>query len=169
MEIVNDFQTSVRKALSEIDPEWWSYDGLIVCGTHAPHDMELLLKRIRLARETERPFLGICFGHQLAAIEYARNVLGQLDATSEEWGKGDFVVHKRPGGLKVGLHEGETWWNNYEVVPGFESMWIKPSHFITVQYHPEYQSSKDKPHPVLTKFIELCKRGNAGGAPPLAL
>ena len=153
MEILNDFNTSVRKAFDEIDPNWESYDGLVVCGTHSPHDVEMMIDKIREARETGRPFLGVCFGHQLAAIEYARNVLGIKDATSEEFGQGTFVVKKLPE-LNVGLKDGESYWNNYEVdLPG----WEKPKNFITVQYHPEYQSSKERPHPILKEFLKCSK------------
>lgn len=154
MELLSDFQTSVRKAFDEIDPNWESYPGIVVCGTHQPGEVEFLLERIQEARETGTPYLGICYGHQLAAIEYARNVLKIKDATSEEFGIGTFVVKKLPG-LNVGLKDGESYWNNYEVdLP----LWEKPEHFITTQSHPEYQSSIDKPHPLLVKFINLCKR-----------
>lgn len=40
---------------------------------------------IRYARENKIPYLGICLGSQLMAIEFARNVLGYSDATSEEF------------------------------------------------------------------------------------
>ena len=154
MEILNDFQTSVRRALEEIDPDYEKYNALVICGTHAPHDVYEMIDKIKEARETKRPALLICFGHQLGAIECARNVLGIKDATSEEFGKtGTFVVKKRPE-LKVGLHEGESWWSNYEVDMNYQ--W--PSWFISVPYHPEYESSKDKPHPLLVSFIELCKK-----------
>lgn len=152
MEILNDFNTSVRKALEEIDPNYESYNGLVICGTHSPHDVEMMIDKIQIAREVGRPFLGICFGHQLAAIEYARNVMGIKDATSEEFGKGTFVV-KRTGELKVGLHGGETYWNNYEVIIETKH----PKYFVTAQFHPEYQSSKFSPHPMLVDFIEKCK------------
>ena len=166
MELLNDFSTTVRKALKEIDPDYEKYDGLVICGTHSPHDVETYIAKIKEARETGRPYLGICFGHQVAAIEYARNVLGIEDATSEEFGRGTFVVKKRMGGLKIGWMEGETWWNNYEVdLP----QWERPSHFITTQAHPEYQSSKDAPHPLLKRFIQLCKNGNADGRQHLGL
>lgn len=165
MKVLNDFNTTVEKALSEIDSKWWTYPGLIICGTHTPHDEEELINEIQKVRENGTPFLGICFGHQLAAIEYARNVLGVADATSEEFGKGEFIVYKLPN-LKVGLYANqiyrldttyESYWNNYEVRPGFLEIWQKPPNFITCQFHPEYQSSKDNPHPLLVKFIELCK------------
>lgn len=142
----------MEKSLFEIDSKWMDYDGLIICGTHSPQNVEFLIGKIEEARENKKPTLLICFGHQLGAVEYARNVLGIKDATSEEFGEGTFVVKKRTE-LKVGLHEGESWWSNYEVV--IETKY--PDNFVTVPYHPEYQSSEEKPHPILKKFIELCK------------
>lgn len=159
MQILNDFNTTVKKALTEIDPNWEMYEGLIICGTHSPEkiDPNQQIGFIRMAREKYIPFLGICFGHQLAAIEYARNVLGIKDATSEEFGEGPLVVKKLPA-LKVGLFDGESFWNNFEVVEDILSKWEKPVNFITCQYHPEYQSSKDEPHPLLAQFIKLCRK-----------
>ena len=161
MEILNDFNTSVEKALTEIDPDWKSYDGLIICGTHSPENWEEQILKIKEARETSRPYLGICFGHQLGAIEWARNRMKIKNATSEEFGvPGTFVVKKRIDGLKVGLHNGESYWHNYEVAEGVENEFetYKPNTMITVQYHPEYQSSKEKPHRVLIDFLNLCKQ-----------
>lgn len=157
MEVLNDFNTSVQKALEEIDPKWRSYPGLIICGTHNPHNTEEMINLIKRAREENIPFLGICFGHQLSAIEYSRNVLGIKDATSEEFGEGTFVVIKLPE-LNVGFHEGESYWNNYVVDPDIQERWIKKENFFTCQFHPEYQSSKDKPHPLLLKFLDYAKK-----------
>ncbi len=39
---------------------------------------------IRYARENKIPYLGLCYGMQLACVEYARNILGYKDAHSEE-------------------------------------------------------------------------------------
>ena len=36
------------------------------------------------ARENKIPYLGVCFGFQLATVEFARNVLGLKDANSSE-------------------------------------------------------------------------------------
>ena len=156
MIILNDFSTSVKKALTEIDSDYDQYEGLVICGTHTPHDTEAFLSAIKHARENNIPYLGICFGHQLAFIEYARNVLGIKDATSEEFGEGTPVVVKR-NELKIGLHKGESWWNHYEIPKELEDTWEKPKNFITCQFHPEYQSSKQKPHPLLVEFLELCR------------
>ena len=37
------------------------------------------------ARENKIPYLGVCFGFQLATVEFARNVLGLKDANSSNW------------------------------------------------------------------------------------
>ena len=87
--------------------------------------------------------------------------------TSQEWGAddGDFVVKRLPQ-LNVGIREVfyddrmhfESFWNNYCVDGGLLEMWNKADNFITCQFHPEYQSSKDKPHPLLVKFINYAKK-----------
>lgn len=154
MELLNDFDTSVAKALSEINPRWRDLPGLIVCGTHAPHDTDYLIEKIGQARVDGVPFYGECFGFQLAAIEWARHVLNIPDATSEEFGVGTFVVKKR-NELKVGLHDGESWWSYFEVDPIIEQDLMKhlPKNYFVAPYHPSYQSSKDKPHPLLRSFV----------------
>lgn len=149
----NEFVTTLKKALADIDPQWQTYPGVIVPGSHTPHLVEKKLAAIKKAREEGTPFLGVCLGHQLAAVDYARHILGIKDATSEEFGKGTFVVKKRKKGLKVGEHEGETYWSNYDVVIG----WNKPANFFTAAFHPEYESSKEKPHYLLVKFLNYAR------------
>lgn len=151
MELLNDFNTSVAKALEEIDSNYLDYPGFVICGTHSPHDVEDMIATITKCRITKTPYLGICFGHQLAAIEWAR-YNGTPNATSEEFGHGTFVVKKMPE-LVVGLKGGESYWHNYEVVID----WQPTPEQYTAQYHPEYQSSKDKPHPLLVKFLNHAK------------
>lgn len=145
--------TTLKKALTEIDPEWQSYDGLIVPGSHKPTLVEEKISAIKQARETGLPALLICFGHQLGAIEYARNVLGIKDATSEEFGQGTFVVKKR-GTLKVGEKDGQNYWNNYEV----SISWEQPRNFFSSQYHPEFGSSFFQPHPLLVSFLRYASQ-----------
>ena len=168
MEILNDFSTNIIRALSEIDPNWRDYEGLIICGTHNPHDTEDMIEKIKKARENNLPTLLICFGHQLGWIEYCRSVLGIKDATSEEFGQGTFVVKRRKE-RKIGLHEGESWWSYFECDRSFikttkvdvvgEAYFYITKNYpyeISVPYHPEYQSFKGKPHPLLVKFLYLC-------------
>ena len=44
-----------------------------------------MITTAKYARENKIPYLGICLGSQIMAIEYARNVLGIPDASSEEF------------------------------------------------------------------------------------
>ena len=61
-----------------------TFDGLW-CVPASPYvSMDGALRGIRFAREKGRPFLGTCGGFQHALIEYARNVLGLIDADHAE-------------------------------------------------------------------------------------
>lgn len=154
MQIFGDYKVSVIRAFDEIDSNWRIYNGLVICGSHEPKNCEELINKIKEARENGTPFYGECWGYQLAAIEYARNLMGIKDATSEEWDKsGTFIVKKRKDGLNVGLKNGESYWNNYEVII---DMFI-PDNFFIAQYHASYQSSIDKPHPLISSFIKYAK------------
>ena len=61
------------------------YDGLIVPGGFGTRGSEGKKEAIRFARENGMPFLGICFGMQLAVIEYCEDVLGMKGANSTEF------------------------------------------------------------------------------------
>jgi CTP synthase len=61
------------------------YDGVIVPGGFGGRGIEGKIAAIQFLRENNVPFLGICLGMQLAAIEFARNVLGIKDANSIEF------------------------------------------------------------------------------------
>ncbi|MBI3634546.1 MAG: CTP synthase [Candidatus Yonathbacteria bacterium] len=61
-----------------------SFDGILVPGGFGTRGVEGKLNVIRYAREKKIPYFGICYGMQLAVIEYARNVLKLKDATSRE-------------------------------------------------------------------------------------
>lgn len=60
------------------------FDGILVPGGFGSRGIEGKLAVINFAREHKIPYFGICYGMQLAVIEYARNVLGHKDATSRE-------------------------------------------------------------------------------------
>lgn len=59
-------------------------DGLLVAPGFGNRGIEGKILAIQYAREKLIPFLGICLGMQCAAIEFARNVLGQKEAHSTE-------------------------------------------------------------------------------------
>ena len=61
-----------------------NFDGIIVPGGFGKRGIEGKLNVIQFARENKIPYFGLCYGMQLAVIEYARNVLGLKDATTRE-------------------------------------------------------------------------------------
>ena len=58
--------------------------GIIVPGGFGVRGAEGKISCVKYARENDLPFLGICFGFQLAVVEFARNVCGLKDANSTE-------------------------------------------------------------------------------------
>jgi len=60
-------------------------DGIIVPGGFGDRGIDGKIEAITYARENQVPFFGISLGMQLAAVEYARNILGLADAHSTEF------------------------------------------------------------------------------------
>ncbi len=59
-------------------------DGIIVPGGFGTRGTEGKILCIKYARENNLPYLGICYGFQMAVLEFARNVCGLKDANSNE-------------------------------------------------------------------------------------
>ncbi len=59
-------------------------DGIIVPGGFGTRGTEGKIVCIKHARENSVPYLGLCFGFQMAVIEFARNVCGLKNASSTE-------------------------------------------------------------------------------------
>ena len=59
-------------------------DGIIVPGGFGERGTEGKIECIRYARENDLPYLGLCFGFQMAVIEFSRNVCGLKGANSTE-------------------------------------------------------------------------------------
>ncbi|MFT8861591.1 MAG: CTP synthase [Acetobacter fabarum] len=62
-------------------------DAILVPGGFGERGSQGKIEAIRYAREKGIPFLGICFGMQMAVIECARNLAGLSDASSTEFGR----------------------------------------------------------------------------------
>ena len=59
-------------------------DGIIVPGGFGTRGAEGKIACIKYARENNLPYLGLCFGFQMAVIEFARNVCSLPEANSTE-------------------------------------------------------------------------------------
>ena len=70
----------------EIKKKLKDVSGVLIPGGFGKRGTEGKIAAINYARKNKIPFLGICFGMQMAVIEYARNKLNIKKATSSEFG-----------------------------------------------------------------------------------
>jgi len=93
-----------------------NYNGILVPGGFGNRGSEGIIKTANYAREKNIPYLGICFGFQLAAIAFGRYVLNLDDANSTEIQKDtknpivDLLPEQKDvsdmgGSLRLGGHE----------------------------------------------------------------
>ncbi|AHI25850.1 CTP synthase [Komagataeibacter xylinus] len=87
-------------------------DAILVPGGFGERGSEGKIRAVKYARENNIPFMGICFGMQMAVIECARNLAGIKDASSTEfgptdqplvglmteWARGNELLRRREGG-----------------------------------------------------------------------
>ena len=59
-------------------------DGILVPGGFGDRGTRGMMRAAQVARERQIPYLGICYGFQWAAVEFARHVCGLDDADSTE-------------------------------------------------------------------------------------
>ncbi|MDR3144351.1 MAG: CTP synthase [Puniceicoccales bacterium] len=93
-------------------------DGILIPGGFGNRGMEGKILAAKYARENDIPYFGICLGMQIAAIEFARNVAGIANATSEEFDENAenrviFLMHdqknisNKGATMRLGLHDCE--------------------------------------------------------------
>lgn len=101
---VNDSYKSVKEALThagaqlgvavelvifstetdDFEEHLGEFDGVIVPGGYGTRGIEGKIKAIQYAREGKVPYLGLCYGMQLAVVEFARNVCSLAGAHTTE-------------------------------------------------------------------------------------
>jgi len=92
----------------EIKNKLKNVSGILIPGGFGKRGTEGKIEAIKYARKNKIPFLGICFGMQMAILEFARNKLNIEKATSSEFG---------PGGLPIiGLIN--EWSKNGKIIKG---------------------------------------------------
>lgn len=76
--------TEIEEDELDIEDALGDVDGLIVPGGFGKRGAEGKIECIEYVRENDIPFLGLCYGMQLAVVEFARNVCGLEGANSTE-------------------------------------------------------------------------------------
>ena len=89
--VFHQVKVNIRLINSEENPEdllmaFQDLEGIVVAGGFGERGTPGKILAIQYARESKKPFLGICFGMQLAVIEACRNQLGWGEASSSEFG-----------------------------------------------------------------------------------
>ena len=190
-----------------------NYKGVIVPGGFGERGIEGIIRAIQYVREHKIPYLGLCYGMQLASIEFARHVVGLKGANSMEINpktktpiihinpmQARNVVEKKYGAtMRLGSYDceltagtksakaygkktvSERHRHRYEfnneyrkqlVDAGLVIAGINPEQdlveiielkdhpfFVGVQFHPEFQSNPENPHPLFKAFVSAAKKG----------
>ena len=129
----------------EIKSKLKNVSGILIPGGFGKRGTEGKIEAIRYAREKRIPFLGICFGMQMAMVEFARNILkikkagsSELDKNCfpiigliDEWNKDGKIIKgtdKNLGGtMRLGLYEAKLR-NNSAIKNIYKSNMIKERH-----------------------------------------
>lgn len=211
---MNECKVEVRNIHSEyLTPEnaaekLQNLDAVLVAPGFGSRGIEGKIDAIRYAREENIPFFGICLGMQMAAVEFARNVLGHSDAHSTEMNadSANPVIHlmneqkdisHKGGTMRLGSYACELEPNskmatiygktsieerhrhryefNNDFLSAFEKAGMMPvgknpetglvevielkdhPFFIGTQFHPEYKSTVENPHPLFVAFVKAAK------------
>ena len=78
---------SEKLKISEIKKKLKDISGILIPGGFGKRGTDGKIEAIKHARLNKIPFLGICYGMQMAIIEFARNQLNLKNATSSEFDK----------------------------------------------------------------------------------
>ena len=180
-------------------------NGILVAPGFGERGVEGKIEAIRIAREKNIPFLGICLGMQMAVIEFARNVVGFNKANSTEMDinckypvismmESQKNIKEKGGTMRLGswkciLENNSLAYKIYstneinerhrhryelnfkfmkelsqngmvfsgknpdtglvEIIELSDHPW-----FFGVQFHPEYRSTVEEPHPVFLSFVK---------------
>ncbi|MFH0874968.1 MAG: CTP synthase [archaeon] len=153
-------------------------DAVIVPGGFGKSGVEGKILAIKYCRENNIPYLGLCYGMQLAVVEYARNICGLSDANSTEINpktphpvvdilpeqkknleKSDYGATMRLGAHDAKLKKGTLIWELYD-----KKETVSERHRHRWEINPEYIEKLEKagmvfsgssPDRRLMEFMEL--------------
>ena len=179
---VNLFRIDSEKLkINEIRKKLNGVSGILIPGGFGQRGTEGKIEAIKYAREKKIPFFGICFGMQMAIIEFARNKLNIKKATSSEFGNGGVPIiglitewnkngkkikgtDKDLGGtMRLGLYDAKLKENSF-IKKIYKSKIIKERHRHRYEVNISYKDKFEKngmifsglsPNNTLPEVIEL--------------
>ncbi|HKU49729.1 MAG TPA: CTP synthase, partial [Nitrososphaera sp.] len=137
------FENGAKKDISLLR----GFDGILVPGGFGKRGSEGIINAASYARTNGIPYLGICFGFQLAIVAFARDVCKLADSNSTELDPRtknpviDFMpeqktVHDMGGTMRLGSHE-------IAVAPGSRASSIYRSAKIKRRHRHRYEFNQD--------------------------
>ena len=152
---------SEKLKISEIRSKLKDISGILIPGGFGKRGTEGKIEAIKFARNNKIPFLGICYGMQMAIIEFARNKLNLKNATSSEfdkkgthiigliseWTKGDKIIKgtdKNLGGtMRLGSYEAKLK-DNSKIKNIYKKNLIKERHRHRYEVNIAYKEKFEK-------------------------
>jgi CTP synthase len=124
-----------------------NFDGILVPGGFGIRGSEGIMQATNFVRKQNIPFLGICFGFQLALLEFARNQCDLPDATSEEFdtmGRTSVVkfmpeqkdISNLGGSMRLGRHR-------IRIIPHTRASRIYTRNFIDRRHRHRYEFNQE--------------------------
>lgn len=153
------------------------YDGILVPGGFGTRGIEGIIATIKYAREKNIPYFGICYGMQLACVEFARNVLGNVGAHTVEVDDSTShpIIHVNPNqakNIKEGKYGGTMRLGAYDaalrkgsaVAKAYGELTISERHRHRYEFNNDYREAMDaaglevvgiNPESDLVEIVEL--------------
>ncbi|MFA6492794.1 MAG: CTP synthase [Patescibacteria group bacterium] len=161
------------------------YDGICVPGGFGSRGIEGKISAIKYARENKIPFLGLCYGMQLATVEFARNIANLKNAHTTEVNEKtpNPVIHIMPdqekkmlehnygGSMRLGaypckLKKGTKTYNCYKsLISSFSSL-ISERHRHRYEFNNQYREQLEQKGLVISgtspdnKLVEIIELAN---------
>ena len=134
----------------KVEDQLRGVDGIIVPGGFGRRGTEGKIRAIKYARERNVPYLGLCFGLQLAVIEFARHVCGLDGADSVEINPDtnhpviDILpeqksVKEKGGTMRLGAYTSDIM-DGSRVFSLYNSLNVSERHRHRYEVNPEYHS-----------------------------
>lgn len=141
--------------LDKGDEDAWAQikgaQGIIVPGGFGKRGIEGKIKAAHYARTNNVPYLGLCLGSQILAIEFARQALGDNELTSQEFDEDEelspskYVVHFLPGQHKGKEKGGTLRLGAYDcrLLPGTKAREVYGKDVISERHRHRYEFNND--------------------------
>jgi len=154
-----------------------NFDGVIVPGGFGTRGVEGIINAIQFVRENKIPYLGLCYGMQLASIEFVRHVLGKTKANTVEMDPKttEPVIHINPnqesnvknhrygGTMRLGAYDCALRYDT-KTYEAYKQDVISERHRHRYEFNNDYRDEMDKaglqvvgvnPESCLVEIVEL--------------